>query len=233
MYTLLLTSRDGRADLVEGLDAGADDYMVKPIDIEELRARIHVGLRVATLQQKLSERVRELQSARDHLVRIANTDALTEVYSRRGWFDLATSEFARCRRYARTFSLIAVDIDFFKRVNDGYGHDAGDALLRHFADMLRFECRTSDVIGRLGGEEFAIVLPETVVTAAETLATRITNACRSLSVSTPAGTVQCSCSIGLTELRADDESIETVLRRADAALYDAKRAGRDRWSHAA
>jgi two-component system cell cycle response regulator len=233
LYTILLTSRDRQSDMVEGLDAGADDFMTKPIDMEELRARVHVGLRAAALQNNLSERVRELQAARDHLARIANTDALTGAYSRRGWFDLAASEFSRCRRYARTFSLLAGDLDFFKRVNDTYGHDSGDAVLHRFAEMLRAECRQSDIIGRLGGEEFAVVLPETPVAAAATLATRITAACRALAVETPTGVVRLSCSIGLTELRDDDASIESVLRRGDAALYEAKRSGRDRWRHAA
>ena len=99
--------------------------------------------------------------------------------------------------------------------------------------MLRRECRSSDLIGRLGGEEFAIALPETSVDRAQTLASRLTEACRSLVVRTPAGEVTWSCSIGLTGLRPSDETVDAVLRRADTALYEAKRAGRDRWSDAA
>jgi len=124
---------------------------------------------------------------------------------------------------------MVIDLDFFKRVNDTYGHDVGDKVLRRFAEILRFECRQSDIIGRLGGEEFALLATETPLAATETVATRIREACRRLSVSTPLGDVTCSCSIGISELRPEDSDIDSVLRRADAALYDAKRSGRDRW----
>jgi diguanylate cyclase (GGDEF)-like protein len=233
IYTILLTGRSARQDLVAGLDAGADDYMVKPVDLEELRARVHVGRRVATLQHSLAERVDELQRTRDRLAQMVNTDVLTEVHSRRGWFDRAETEFARFRRYGRGSSLLAVDLDYFKRVNDGYGHEAGDAVLKQFAALLRAECRASDIIGRIGGEEFVVVLPETSPADAENVAARLTAACRRQVFETPAGVVRISCSSGLTEFRNEDKSAEDALRRADAALYRAKRDGRDRWTHAA
>src|SRR5665213_134423 len=192
-YVLLLTARESRSDLVTGLDAGADDYMVKPIDVEELRARVHVGLRVAALQGSLAERVTELQSTRDHLARLVSTDALTDLYSRRWWFELAETEASRSRRYDRPFSLLVLDLDFFKRVNDTYGHGEGDALLRRVADMMRAECRQSDLVGRLGGEEFAVLLPETGLAAAQPLAERLTRACRTLPVSPANGDQRCSC----------------------------------------
>jgi diguanylate cyclase (GGDEF)-like protein len=228
VYVLLLTGRATRDDLVAGLDAGADDYMIKPIDAEELRARVQVGLRVANLQGRLAEQVSQLQAARDRLARLVSTDVLTDLFTRRWWFELATTELSRCRRYDRPFSLMVIDLDLFKRVNDTFGHDAGDKLLRGFADMLRAECRQSDIIGRLGGEEFALLVPETPLAAAQHIAGRILEACRGLSVSAPGGeVVRCTCSIGLSELLPDDEDLEEVLRRADAALYDAKRSGRN------
>jgi two-component system, cell cycle response regulator len=228
-YVLLLTAKKTRVDLVAGLDAGADDYMTKPIDPEELRARVQVGVRVATLQRRLSEQVSELQIARDHLSRLASTDVLTELYSRRGWFEFAATEFSRSRRYNRAVSLMVVDLDYFKRVNDTYGHEAGDRLLQTFAALLRLECRQSDVVGRIGGEEFAVLLPETSVRAAQRLAGRIANACRSLRVATATGEVTCTCSIGISDLRGDDFTIDDAMRRADVALYEAKRAGRNCW----
>jgi two-component system, cell cycle response regulator len=230
IYVILLTGRGSRMDLVAGLDAGADDYMVKPIDTEELRARVQVGIRVANLQGRLAERVVELQGARDHLARLVSTDALTNLYSRRWWFELAATEFSRCRRYDRSFSVRVIDLDYFKQVNDTFGHDVGDKLLRAFADMLQVECRQSDILGRLGGEEFAILVPETPVGAAQTIAGRIRAACRHVKVTAPAGEdVTCSCSIGISQAQGDDVDIDDVLRRADAALYDAKRSGRDCW----
>jgi diguanylate cyclase (GGDEF)-like protein len=229
MYVLLLTGRNGRADLVAGLDAGADDYMVKPIDTEELRARVQVGIRVATLQGRLADQVTELEAARDHLSRLVSTDVLTNVYSRRWWFELAGMEFSRWQRYESRFSLMVIDLDFFKRVNDTCGHEAGDRLLCRVADMLRAECRHSDIVGRVGGEEFTLLAPETSREAAETIAERIIAGCRRLVVDASAGDVRCTCSIGISEVEPGDQNIDAVLRRADAALYDAKRSGRDCW----
>ena len=229
MYVLLLTGRDSRTDLVAGLDAGADDYMIKPIDTEELRARVQVGVRIAKLQGRLTGQVSELQEARNHLERLVCTDALTDLHSRRSWFELGAAEFSRFQRYDRSFSVLLLDLDFFKRVNDTFGHGAGDMLLRRFSDTLRAECRHSDIIGRLGGEEFALLAPETSLAAAQTIADRILDACRRLVVVLPAGEVRCSCSIGMSESVPTDDGVERVLRRADAALYDAKRSGRNCW----
>jgi diguanylate cyclase (GGDEF)-like protein len=233
MYVILVTGRDGREDLVAGLQAGADDYMTKPIDLAELKARIGVGIRVANLQQTLTRNVNELKATRDRLSRLASTDALTGVYSRRWWFDLSEKEFSRSRRYHRGFSLLMADLDWFKQINDTFGHESGDRVLNQFGTMLRRTCRDSDVIGRLGGEEFALLLPETTAEAAQHLAGRITDACRSIVVGASSPDARCSCSLGVTEVRPDDERLDHVLTRADQALYAAKRAGRDRWTFAA
>jgi diguanylate cyclase (GGDEF)-like protein len=229
MYVLLLTGRDSRTDLVAGLDAGADDYMIKPIDTEELRARVQVGVRVAHLQSRLAGQVSELQEARTHLERLVSTDALTDLHSRRSWFELGATEFSRFQRYDRSFSVLLLDLDFFKGVNDTFGHDAGDLLLRRFSDMLRAECRHSDIIGRLGGEEFALLAPETSLVSAQTIAERILDACRRLVLTLAAGDIRCTCSIGMSESAPADDGVERVLRRADAALYAAKRSGRNCW----
>jgi diguanylate cyclase (GGDEF)-like protein len=215
MYVLLLTGRDSRSDLI------------KPIDTEELRARVQVGVRVANLQSRLAGQVSGLQEARNHLERLVSTDTLTDLHSRRSWFELGAAEFSRFQRYDRPFSVLLLDLDFFKRVNDTFGHDAGDLLLRRFSDMLRAECRHSDIIGRLGGEEFALLAPETSIASAQTVADRILEACRRLVLVLPAGEVRCTCSIGVSETVANDDGVERVLRRADAALYEAKRSGRD------
>jgi len=232
-YVILVTGRDSKEDLVAGLGAGADDYMTKPLNMAELHARLGVAIRVAQLQQTLAQNVRELRSTRDHLALLASTDALTGVYTRRWWFDNAEKEFSRARRYNRTFSLLMADLDWFKQINDSYGHETGDRVLNQFGEMLRVTCRQSDVIGRLGGEEFAMLLPETSADAAQHLAARLTEACRSMRVNTRTGDAHCSCSIGVTELRTDDERLDLVMTRADQALYAAKRGGRDQWTFAA
>jgi diguanylate cyclase (GGDEF)-like protein len=188
-------------------------------------------MRVATLQQNLAQTVKELRSTRDHLARLASTDVLTGVYSRRWWFDLAGKEFSRAKRYNRMFSLLMADLDFFKQINDTYGHEAGDRVLKHVGGVLRKTCRQSDVVGRLGGEEFALLLPETSSDAAQHIATRVTEACHSLALDSVAGAMHCSCSIGITEVRPEDERLDTVLTRADQALYAAKRGGRNRVVH--
>jgi two-component system chemotaxis response regulator CheY len=228
-YVILLTGRRSREDIVTGLDAGADDYIVKPFDLEELRARLHVGLRVATLQQELNKQICELQRARDELSRVVSTDALTGLSSRRHWFDVASREFIRSRRYRRPLGLLVADLDYFKRVNDTYGHEAGDAVLKEFADVLQRHCRQSDTAGRLGGEEFALLLPEGGIPAAREVARRVVEHWRTIAVTVAGGTISCTCSIGVAEALPDDETIEAVLARADQALYTAKRDGRDRW----
>jgi diguanylate cyclase (GGDEF)-like protein len=227
MYLILLTAHESRKDVVAGLEAGADDYVIKPFDTEELRARVQVGVRVLALQERLAERVVELQAARDEFAQLAATDVLTGLSTRRRWFERAAMEFGRSRRYGRHLGLLMADLDLFKQVNDTFGHEAGDKVLKNFADILRQHTRHSDMAGRVGGEEFAVLLPETSIRAAHEVARRIVESCRRAIIPAAAGHVRFTCSIGVTEIAPADETIEVALRRADAALYDAKRSGRD------
>jgi len=228
MYVILLTGRDGVADLVAGLEAGADDYIVKPFDFGELHARVRVGMRVATLQDRLAAQVAELRDARDTLARLASTDVLTELYSRRRWYEVGGDELRRYQRYGRPFSVLVADLDFFKQVNDTHGHATGDDVLKHFAGVLKEESRKADVFGRVGGEEFAALLPETGASAALDAATRIAERCRERPIVSPTGAITVTCSIGVAEVEKDDASIDTVVKRADDAMYQAKRQGRNR-----
>jgi len=169
-----------------------------------------------------------LQAARDEFAQLAATDVLTGLSTRRRWFERAAMEFGRSRRYGRHLGLLMADLDLFKQVNDTFGHEAGDKVLKNFADILRQHTRHSDMAGRVGGEEFAVLLPETSIRAAHEVARRIVESCRRAIIPAAAGHVRFTCSIGVTEIAPADETIEVALRRADAALYDAKRSGRDR-----
>ena len=228
MHVILLTGRASSADTVAGLDAGADDYMRKPFEVEELRARVHVGVRMVRLQERLAAQVAALQIARDELEHLASTDPLTDLCSRRSWFTRGTQELSRVGRYSRRLALLMLDLDHFKQVNDRFGHAVGDLVLKRFADLLRTLCRGTDIVARLGGEEFAVLLPETTATLAGALARRIVEECRAIHVPLPSDEVRFTCSIGVTEVVAADETIEQTMGRADAALYRAKRNGRDR-----
>lgn len=227
-YLIILTARDSRVDLISGLEAGADDYIIKPFDAAELRARLQVALRVASLQRQLTETVRELHSTNDHLTRLVDTDELTGLCSRHRWFEIATNELSRTSRYARPLSVLSTDLDCFKRINDTYGHAAGDQVLQQFGSVLKNACRQSDVAGRLGGDEFALLMPDTTGTAAAAVADRIIRSAGSIKFSGQGGF---SCSVGITESRAGDDSLQALLGRADNALYEAKRAGRNQWAH--
>jgi two-component system chemotaxis family response regulator WspR len=247
---IVLSTREDPIVKKDAFVAGANDYLVKLPDKIELIARIRLHskaylnqiqrdeayLRLSGSQRELvlsntalAERISELQAVRDELSRLVSTDALTSVTSRRRWFELATTEFIRYRRYGRPLAFLMADLDLFKRINDTFGHEAGDEVLRRFGSMVCAASRQSDVVGRIGGEEFAIMLPETSMDGAEEVAGRIVAACRDLVSPTPAGEVKFTCSVGVAEATALDANLEEVLRRADAALYDTKRGGRDGW----
>jgi two-component system chemotaxis family response regulator WspR len=248
---IALSSEGQPALKSEAFAVGASDYLVKLPDEFELVARIqlHSLTRLNQLQKDeayralhesqqqliashraLAERLAELQAARDELARLVSTDSLTGLYSRHRWFELSTAEFKRYQRHHRPLGVFIVDLDLFKRVNDTFGHDAGDGVLKQFANVLKLALRQSDIAGRIGGEEFAVLLPETPSDGVQMVARRIVERCRDLEVVTPAGPVKFSCSIGVAEATPDDDTFEETLRRADRALYNAKEGGRDRWT---
>lgn len=184
-------------------------------------ASLLAAVRLARLLGELSVRNAELQ----HL---ATTDLMTGVHNRHHFLSLLYHEFARGRRYKVPLSLMILDLDFFKQINDGYGHAAGDEALRAFAAETTGCLRDMDAVGRLGGEEFGILLPATQVEQAETVAERIRAAVARIAIETELGTVRFTTSIGVTQTAIDDESVDAVLARADAALYNAKASGRNR-----
>src|SRR5262249_4679431 len=151
-YLLLLPARDRKQDLAEGLEAGADDYLVKPFDAFELKARLEVGRRVLDLQRQLFTAYEEMRHRATH-------DALTGVYNRAAILEELQKEWMRFQRDGGTLGVVTCDLDHFKRINDTYGHSAGDAVLREAARRMRSVLRAYDAIGRYGGEEFLIVIP--------------------------------------------------------------------------
>ncbi len=177
---------------------------------------------------RLSRMLAELSARTAELHHLATTDLMTGVHNRHSFMQDLYREFARGRRYRTPLSLLVFDLDFFKQINDGYGHAAGDEALRAFAKAAGECLRGMDVLGRLGGEEFGILLPNTVLDQAEIVAERIRAAVTEIAIETEYGTVRFTTSVGVAQSVEGDDSIDTLLARADAALYAAKAAGRNR-----
>ena len=159
IYFIIVTAKGEKEDLVKGLEAGADDYLVKPFDREELKCRVKIGERIIRLERRIMQ--------------LANTDSLTGLLNRGAFVVRMDEEINRSRRRNSTFSLILADIDFFKRVNDTYGHQVGDFVLQRFAEQLRTSSRPYDFVGRYGGEEFVMCLPGVGGSLAGSVAERI------------------------------------------------------------
>lgn len=214
VYTIVITCRTSPEDVVGALESGADDFLKKPVDRAELIARVRSGVRVLELECKLNA--------------LAESDALTGLSTRRTFFELMEKEWSRAQRHHIPMSCVMLDIDLFKRINDTYGHRAGDRALRGVAKILQDSCRGSDVVGRYGGEEFCVLLPETTEDNALIWAERVreriaaeTNLIEDVPLSVTA-------SFGVAQRLADTNNPEELIDLADQALLVAKRSGRDR-----
>ena len=215
IYTVMLTAKDRKQNLLTAMDAGADDYLAKPVDPSELRARILVGKRILDLQQCLRFS--------------ATHDFLTNLLSRSEILASLERELVRTQRESRPAGVIMADVDCFKQINDTLGHPAGDAVLAEVARRLRSDLRLYDVAGRYGGEEFILVLPGCDLQTAARRADEIRRIVARDPIMTPAGPISATVSMGVTVTNADpDATLETLLQSADAALYRAKKAGRNR-----
>jgi diguanylate cyclase (GGDEF)-like protein len=220
-YLVLATSRDGKKDLLEGLEAGADGYITKPIDLNELRACLRVGERILDWQE-------QLLTAREALREQATKDHLTGLWNRRSILEMLEREVARAQRDGRPVGLIVADLDFFKQVNDTRGHQAGDVVLRETARRMQSAVRPYDTLGRYGGEEFLVVLPNCDAARSLQIAERLHRCVGERPVDLPEATVPVTLSVGVTASGAEPIPAETLLKVADDALLKAKRDGRDR-----
>jgi diguanylate cyclase (GGDEF)-like protein len=220
-YMILLTSQQRDEDLVIGMEAGADDYIIKPFKYHELRVRLRAGRRIIELQN-------ELLAARDIFRNKATHDSLTGLLNHEEVLVILSKELARSERDGVCVSIIMVDIDHFKKVNDTYGHLAGDAVLRITAQNMNSMVRSYDSIGRYGGEEFLIILPECCLECAVTFAERLRSSISSEQMDTSEGMIPVTISLGVATSREGQRDEQTLVRAADAALYRAKENGRNR-----
>ncbi|WP_448189386.1 GGDEF domain-containing protein [Azospirillum sp. sgz301742] len=215
LYLMLMLPGSITNQFFEVVENGADEFLRKPLDWAWLRARLLAASRVVDMQRQLE--------------RLASTDSLTGALNRGRFMARAAEEVARARRHGRPLSAVMLDIDHFKKINDTHGHPTGDEAIRSVVRVCRALVRGCDVLGRLGGEEFAVLLPDTPPAGAVALAERLRRALAVTEVRIPGGCgVTFTVSIGVSALRDGEESVSAMLARADEALYRAKNGGRNR-----
>lgn len=220
---ILVTARDSSRDKVAGLDAGADDYLTKPIDFPELEARVRSMLRIKHLQNELEARNQELE-------KLSISDGLTGLFNHRHMQEVVHEEFERAKRTGEPVSVVMFDFDHFKKVNDTWGHQVGDRVLQEMAGILQRTAREIDKIGRYGGEEFIVVLPDTGIDDAATFAERVRSRVEDHAFAVGrAEPLRLTVSAGAaTYPHPAVYNPRTLIHRADQALYAAKAAGRNR-----
>ena len=214
IYTIFLTSRSASQDMIMALETGADDFIKKPVDKGELLARVRSAARMLELERQLSI--------------LARTDPLTGLMTRRTFFEIVEREFARAGRHRCPLSCVMIDIDYFKRINDTHGHLVGDHALRTLAKILQQNCRVTDAIGRYGGEEFCVLLPETTEEQALQWAERVRQTIAGTQWTVQEVELNMTASFGVAQRMAETRSAEEFVDQADQALLIAKRTGRDR-----
>jgi two-component system cell cycle response regulator len=219
-YTILLTAKNRKQEMLEAMDAGADDFLAKPFDPHELKARLMVGKRIVELQQKLV-------STNDALHFAASHDFLTGAWNRAEILAFMHRELARARRDVTPVGIVMVDVDHFKSVNDKLGHEAGDCVLKEVTKRFYDSLREYDGIGRYGGEEFLLIIPGCNLAITVRRANQIRELISSKPIVTPLGSINITVSMGAT-VAESSANTELLLRNADAALYQAKHNGRNR-----
>jgi len=221
-YIIIVTSVSEKENVVESLDAGADDYLTKPFHPKELLARVGVGRRLVDLHQQIDSQNRLLKE-------LALTDALTGLPNRRAVEDWAKGQLSAAVRHGYSFWVVIADLDNFKAVNDTYGHDAGDTVLKEFAAILKKRVRTSDICGRTGGEEFIMIFTHAEECNVGIIVARILRQLREHEFSFGSKPVQVTASFGIAGFQGKGTpDFSKLMNQADEALYAAKRGGRNR-----
>ena len=220
-YVILMTSNTEKGNVVKGLQAGADDYLTKPFDPGEMLARIGVGRRIVDLNRELAAKNEKLEQA-------ARTDPLTGLPNRRAIEDWASKQLRGAARHGYSLWVVIGDIDCFKSINDTFGHDAGDAVLKTFAEGLKKNTRASDISGRLGGDEFLLVVTHVDTAHVEATVNRFREQFAALSFPLAGQSVGVTASFGVAGFQGKDvQDFSALVRQADQMLYEAKRAGRN------
>ncbi len=217
VYFIILTAEGTKEDVIKGLEAGADDYLIKPFDQQELKYRIGIGKRIVKLEHRI--------------MLLATTDPLTGVLNRRAFMERMEEELHRSHRENASLSLTLADIDHFKMINDRYGHQAGDLVLERFTEQLSKSSRPYDFVGRYGGEEFVICLSGVDALQGRLTAERMREGVEEMKIILPdsSQSIQITASFGVASLSmGSKESLDSLIKRADDAMYRAKREGRNR-----
>lgn len=226
-YFILVTGLHDREHLLEGMAAGADDFQKKPVDLDELEARLVSAARVVDLHRRLAVQAKDLRRDSQTFFAASRTDTLTGLGNRLRMDEELAAARARADRYGHHYCLAICDVDNFKSFNDTLGHLAGDVALRRVAEAFREELRAGDSVYRYGGEEFVLLLPEQSLSEGVLAIERIRAAIEKLAIPAPRGVL--TVSAGVAELEGDvDDTVEGWIARADAALYEAKAHGRNR-----
>jgi two-component system chemotaxis response regulator CheY len=230
-YIILVTGKNKKEDVIEGLDAGADHYLAKPFDPGELKVRLMAGERILNLERELTEKHERLRELNIRLEEQARIDSVMNIGNRRGFHEAMEKVHHRAFRYDRSYGIMLCDIDNFKAYNDTYGHIHGDGVLRTVAESVKHTIRLSDDVFRFGGEEIVVILPEQNLVSTALAAERIRKDIEALRIehrSSERGVVTVSCGVTAFQNECDATRWEPVLDRADRAMYMAKAAGRNR-----
>ncbi len=222
IYIIMLSARGKKEDIIEGMNCGADDYISKPFNSAELKVRIKAGRRIIELEQQLIHTRNQLHIEATH-------DSLTGIWNRAAIIEAMEKEIARSGREKGSIGIIMADIDFFKQVNDNYGHSVGDDVLREITVRMQSALRAYDAVGRYGGEEFLIILPDCNKENASKIAERICTKVSGTEIRIPEGALTVTISIGVAVI-SDPQNFqpEVIMQKADEALYIAKENGRNR-----